>query len=100
MKSIKTNEKAGKSLAALLFNAYLEYGCNFYPKDPAIYVIWAHPTKANKVKSYLKTYVIYKDKNPMVQDNFWGFQLKIDLGLEEGIVIFGPETVEIKWTEI
>ena len=98
MKPIKTNEKAGRSLATLIFNAYQDYRSNNYPKDPAIYVIRAHPATISRLKVYLKTAVTYiRDSGP-TQENHWGFQLKGDPRLEKNTIVFGPETVEIKWT--
>ena len=96
---LKTNEKASKSLATLVFNAYQEYINNHYPEDPAIYVIRAHPRTAVKISRYLETSVIYKADVSQTTTTPWGFQLKHDKRLAEGIVVFGPETIEILWTE-
>ena len=86
-----------------LFAAYQEYVQNFYPKDPNIYVIRAHPETVEdlKVKS-LEYQVSFHGWDWVIDDSefrFLGFRCKRDTRLPVGDIIFGPETIDIKWSK-
>lgn len=89
-KLIEVDRSKGRSLAVLIFDVYQEYLRNMYPHDPAVYVVRAHPNTLQKITSYFEG-IQYE---PPIA---WGMQLVADIRLEEGTVVFGPETVEFKW---
>lgn len=93
----KTNPKKGQTLATLIFNAYQEYQRNHYPGDPKIYVIRVHPATKAKIAIYLGSSLRFHPNEDYKYETPWGFQLKTDHRLEEDVIVFGPETVEIKW---
>jgi hypothetical protein len=92
-----TNEKRNKSLAVVIFNTYQEYVGNSYPTDPAAYTIEAHPETLNKLTNYFDIGVVFGKRGNNAPA--WGFQLKEDPSLKRGVIIFGPQKINIFWTE-
>jgi hypothetical protein len=85
-----------------LFSVYHEYLSNFYPSDPNIYVIRAHPETVYDLERRQNDYQVDIEGYPWVNDGeprFLTFRLKSDVRLPPGEIIFGPETVDIKWSK-
>jgi hypothetical protein len=85
-----------------LFNVYHEYLSNHYPSDPNIYVIRAHPETVYDLEVRNLDYQVNIEGYPWVNDGeprFLAFRLKADLRLAPGEILFGPETVDIKWSK-
>ena len=100
MKSEKTNRSRGRTIAALLFSAYQEYCHNYYPRDPGIYVIRAHPATVLDLIDYFEGVSHIKSSNAIATEpecRIWGMRVEKDLRLKKGTIIFGPETIEIEW---
>lgn len=97
---MRTNDTL--DLKTELFNTYQEYLRNHYPKDPNIYVIRAHPETVHILQSRNTEYQVNIEGYPWANDGemrFLAFRLKPDVRLPPGEIIFGPETVDIKWSE-
>ncbi len=85
-----------------LFNAYNEYVYNHYPSDPNVYVIRAHPETVYDLITLVDDYQVNISGYDWVGDGeqrFLAFRLKDDIRLPPGDIIFGPETVDIKWSK-
>lgn len=85
-----------------LFSAYQEYIQNFYPNDPNIYVIRAHPETVHDLKQKSEEYQVgFSDWQwgTSAEPRFLGFRYKPDMRLPVGDIIFGPETIDIKWSK-
>lgn len=87
-----------------LFATYQEYLSNHYPSDPNIYVIRAHPETVQDLKAksleYQADFSSYSwDGGTIAEPRFLGFRYHPDLRLPVGDIIFGPETVDIKWSK-
>ena len=81
---------------------YQEYIHNFYPKDPNIYVIRAHPETIEKLAALEQEYQVDISGFSWCGDGverFLAFRTKKDLRLPPGEIMFGPETVDIKWSK-
>lgn len=90
-------------IKARLFSAYQEYLRNFYPKDPNIYVIRAHPETISDLKVKSLEYITNFEGWDWITDTsevrFLGFRCKGDTRLPVGDIIFGPETIDMKWSK-
>ena len=85
-----------------LFSAYQEYIQNFYPNDPNIYVIRAHPGTIDALKKKSTEYQVgfsAWEWGTSEEPRFLGFRYKPDLRFPEGDIIVGPETLDIKWSK-
>lgn len=94
----KTNRRAGRTLVALILDAYQEYQHNSYPKDPNIYVIRAHPKTVATLRRMADRVIgVQQEQGDTTDGKFMGFRIQADGRLGKDIVVFGPETIEIKW---
>lgn len=96
MKLKSTSRKRGLTLVALILNTYGEYKQNGYPEDPEIYFIRANTETAKLLYDYGDS-VINAHRSGSTKLRFMGFKVLVDDRLETMRVVFGPETVEIKW---
>jgi len=85
-----------------LFNVYHEYLRNSYPPDPNIYVIRANPATVHDLECRQHDYQVNLEGYEWAdgsEPRFLAFRLKPDTRLPPGEIIFGPETVDIKWSK-
>jgi hypothetical protein len=85
-----------------VFDAYHEYIRNHYPDDPNIYVIRAHPETVSDLmllSAEYQTNVSGYDWVGDGADRFLVFRLIADFRLPPGDILFGPESIEIKWSK-
>jgi hypothetical protein len=85
-----------------VFDAYHEYVRNHYPKDPNIYVIRAHTETVCDLIDLAVEYQTEVSGYDWVGDGarrFLVFRLIEDLRLPPGDILFGPESIEIKWSK-
>ncbi len=82
----------------MVLDAYQEYQRNSYPKDPNIYVIRAHPKTAAALRRAADRVIgVRQGEEATTAGKFMGFRVQADGRLGEDTVVFGPETIEIKW---
>lgn len=92
-----TNRKKGRTIVALILDAYQEYQRNSYPKDPNIYVIRAHPETVAALRLAADKVISMRQESGAAAGKFMGFRVQVDGRLGKDTVVFGPETIEIKW---
>ncbi len=88
-----TNRRTGKTILAMILDAYQEYRALGYPMDPAVYVIRATPETLEKI-------VLVFDKGAITKKEtveHWGFQVEADPRLGADEIVFGPELITIRW---
>ena len=100
----KIQENKGRTIQALIFESYHEYINSGYPKDPNIYVIRADPTTAKMlIKSSDSLMFVFG--SPATQNDkpcfgrYMGFRVEKDVDLKEKTILFGPETIKLKWSK-
>jgi hypothetical protein len=83
----------GNKVAISILDSYQEYCGLGYPKDPKVYVIQGNRSTLDKA-------ILELDRNAITKtsvNSAWGFQTIENSKLEDGILIFGPEQIYIKW---
>ena len=89
-----TNHKTGKTIVALILDAYREYCAYGYPNDPGVYVIRANRNTMKRLSDYIQS-LTFKNANTR-----WNFQRMTENRLRDGEVVFGPEQVEMYWSDM
>lgn len=88
------------SITVQLMSAYTQYVDNGYPQDPAIYVIRACGWDAEHLKNLKKDYIVNLPSHMSDDDDrFLLFTVQEDDSLSKGNLVFGPQTINIKWSE-
>ena len=87
-----------------VFNAYQEYIASGYSRDPNIYVLRACPETISDLILVSVEYQVMAPPHPWKPDpdgvdRFLLFRLQPDTRLPKGDIIFGPETIDIKWSK-
>jgi hypothetical protein len=94
-------KKSKLDIKTELFAAYQEYLANFYPKDPNVYVIRAHPVTVHELQKLQAEYQVSMSGFDWVDDGqprFLAFRLQADTRLSPEDIMFGPEIIDIKWS--
>ena len=96
MKSKNVEPKKSRTIVALLLDSYNEFKEVGYPADPEIYFIRVNDrNKVILIKLSDSVLNIFDDGT---QDyRFMGFKIIVDNRLPDNTVVFGPETIELKW---
>ena len=105
-KAKKTNKRKGASIEAVLLDSYNEYVKNNYPADPRVYVIRGHHRTIDALELYFRNKILIPPakiekvkKDGKKYTSLYGMLLVYDDTIEMGKLRFGPELIDLEWSE-